>query len=307
MIAGIPRTLTLILCVFLLVLVGAGEARAWCQLTTAPPDPEDPLACVEDGAPLAWRRGNLNYSFQMDGARTLNRSAVELTFSQAFDAWLVLDCGGAGHGFEVRRGTDVVCDTPFHANRGPNNHLIAFVDDWNARGYPRRALANTTIWFLPSTGEIVDVDMEVNEQNRDLEVCPRQGCREGFIDLPSVATHEVGHFFGLGHSDVREATMFPEADANLTGLRTLAGDDVEGFCAIYGGIGLRDSSFEPRGGFTTECAANTSGGGSGGCAVGGPLDAAPAAGLLAVGLAVIGGGWRRRGHARRRGAHTPAG
>ena len=49
-------------------------------------------------------------------------------------------------------------------------------------------------------------------------------------DLQTVATHEIGHFFGLDHSAVTRATMFPFAP-NV--LHTLSYDDVAGISSLY--------------------------------------------------------------------------
>jgi hypothetical protein len=48
-------------------------------------------------------------------------------------------------------------------------------------------------------------------------------------DLQTVATHEIGHFFGLDHSAVVRAVMFPFA----SDLTTLAYDDVAGISTVY--------------------------------------------------------------------------
>jgi hypothetical protein len=49
-------------------------------------------------------------------------------------------------------------------------------------------------------------------------------------DLQTVATHEIGHFFGLDHSAVIRAMMFPQAP----GLElTLSYDDVAGISSLY--------------------------------------------------------------------------
>ena len=52
-------------------------------------------------------------------------------------------------------------------------------------------------------GEIVDGDLLFNPAVRF-----STPTRPGDHDLRSVATHEIGHFFGLGHSGVLDATMF---------------------------------------------------------------------------------------------------
>lgn len=49
-------------------------------------------------------------------------------------------------------------------------------------------------------------------------------------DIQTVATHEIGHFFGLDHSAITRAIMYPFAPDVLT---TLAYDDVAGISALY--------------------------------------------------------------------------
>jgi len=49
-------------------------------------------------------------------------------------------------------------------------------------------------------------------------------------DMQTVATHEIGHFFGLDHSAVTRAIMYPFAPDVLT---TLSYDDVAGISSLY--------------------------------------------------------------------------
>ncbi len=49
-------------------------------------------------------------------------------------------------------------------------------------------------------------------------------------DLQTVATHEIGHFFGLDHSAISRAVMYPFAPDTLT---TLGYDDVAGISLVY--------------------------------------------------------------------------
>ena len=49
-------------------------------------------------------------------------------------------------------------------------------------------------------------------------------------DLQTVATHEIGHFFGLDHSAITRAIMYPFAPDQLT---TMSYDDVAGMSSLY--------------------------------------------------------------------------
>ena len=107
------------------------------------------------------------------------------------------------------------------------------------------------------------------------------------MDLQNTLTHEVGHFFGMAHSDVLVSTMWWMTDPRNPGevnKRFLRTDDVTGICTIYppGSI-TAACDFTERGGFSSECGG--SGGGCGCTAAG--LDDEPGVTGWALGLLAL--------------------
>jgi hypothetical protein len=132
--------------------------------------------------------------------------------------------------------------------------------------YDSTALALTTVSANPHTGEIKDVDMEVNAFQHawgDLVVHPELGPpampASTIQDVQNALTHEFGHLIGLDHTchppgsslvpndengnpipdcnvadaNVRATTMFPSATPGDVSKRDLAPDDQQGLCDLY--------------------------------------------------------------------------
>ncbi len=80
-----------------------------------------------------------------------------------------------------------------------------------------------TISYITPSGTIVEADMIINTTHPftiDSHTCSKR------YDLQSVATHEVGHFFGLGEdTEDHEATMFFKTSPCETKKRTLSDPD----------------------------------------------------------------------------------
>jgi len=74
------------------------------------------------------------------------------------------------------------------------------------------------------TGQLIDADILFNPNT---QFTTGGGSAQ---DLQTIATHEIGHFFGLDHSPVVRAVMYPFAPNSLI---TLGSDDVAGLSLLY--------------------------------------------------------------------------
>lgn len=117
-------------------------------------------------------------------------------------------------------------------NQNDNVNLICFTCSSNDFGSGGDTLAITYTSYDSGSGQIVDADLLFNPADDFLTngaSCPSgKTCAE----LQTVATHEIGHFFGLDHSGVTSAVMYPFAPEVQLQLGT---DDVAGISKTYPG------------------------------------------------------------------------
>lgn len=101
--------------------------------------------------------------------------------------------------------------------------------DWR---FGKNEVALSLVHFRKSTGEIVDVDLDLNGAHYTWSTGTCASTMTTY-DLPGVATHELGHVLGLDHSTVSEATMNRLTFPGNCPQRTLATDDIETVRALY--------------------------------------------------------------------------
>ncbi|HWO13541.1 MAG TPA: matrixin family metalloprotease [Polyangiaceae bacterium] len=242
-------------------------ACAFCRTTTCDPTLDADgcvpvFDCPTRGQPLFWPDACVTYAVQLDGSALRGISANELdrVMQRAFGAWLGAACPGGGNPslgvipLGGARCDKVEFNPPRNGRAGaPNANIVMFRDE----GWPypdeRFVIARTSITFDPETGAIYDADIEINSFNNEFSIDGEQVT----TDLQAVLTHEVGHFLGLDHSPVEDATMQANYDLFDLGARTLGDDDVAGVCSLYAPLDLPDSSCpadtRPRHGFSREC------------------------------------------------------
>ena len=159
-------------------------------------------------------------------------SDVTSTMSAAFSTWV--------HAPNINLGVSTSPYGDSTATSPQNNiNLVCFICtglDFSADG----ALAVTITSYNVTTGELTNASIYFNPApevdgtpvcftTSDTNAsCPQSGSE--MEDLQTVATHDVGHFFGLDHSAIVRAIMYPFAPPVLT---TLSYDDVAGMSLLY--------------------------------------------------------------------------
>lgn len=164
----------------------------------------------------------------------------------AFGAWM---SSGAGV-------PNVTVDTTSTAGGvamdGVNRLLVGKITN---PGY-EHAIALTTSYFDDSTGEMLEADTVFNSEYAfDIfgAAAPGQqaeGCDDAY-DLQDIATHEAGHFFGLGEDyDDQSTTMYVSSQFCEMHKRELTKADVSVMSGLYAGVQQGQTSRAGCGGGT---------------------------------------------------------
>ncbi len=199
--------------------------------------------------------------------------------------------------------------------------LSACIQRYNcwSHGSSGGIIALTLTTFRPSTGEILDADMELHGWNGlsggsgegwyftcdaptgSVSSCAGAYDRSKCMDVGNTVTHEAGHVLGLDHECAyagppynvpcidSNATMAQNANPGETHKRVLTQDDVNGVCTIYPAGGSVDTQTGCLGDGkvydSTDCVNERPAGQSsaGGCGAGGAGLPSLAAALVALG------------------------
>lgn len=264
----------------LLASFTANDASAYCRMTTLGGAQVGEQPCVEIGAPFFWNNPCLSYAIDRGGSESMEYDEIENAVNAAFETWETAACpGGSTPNLVFKPSIQPSTCKRAEFNNVGNVNTIAFLNPWedpcldeDELPYDPRAFAVTVVWHNTSTGEILDVDMMINDlrfvpggrAGGPYADCPETGCLGADADLRGIVTHEAGHFIGIGHCNPVDkddpndpcvvATMFASAERNAVEKRSLEPDDINAVCDIYPPGSLDESCNDtPIGGLQLNC------------------------------------------------------
>lgn len=193
--------------------------------------------------PLRWNASSLRWYATNRGIADVSATQLQATVSRAFETWQNVPTASVAFTF-----AGFTSAVPFDQD---GLSVVGFANEPDMD----RVLGATTFVVDDVTGELVESDIFFNE------VFPWSTATTGIpgsFDLQSVATHEIGHFIGLGHSALGEteprptggrrvlasgAVMFPIAmSAGSTADRVLQPDDIAGVSIGYPDAGFTEET-----------------------------------------------------------------
>lgn len=164
-----------------------------------------------------WRSLPVAYWVHRDGSDDLGVATAAVEVRRGMEDWAAVSCTS----LEVdHRGTT-------SAAPGADDEISTI--GWVESAWPHASSAvGVTSPRWSADGTITEADIELNGVN--FTWTKGAGSSRSEVDAYSIVLHEAGHFFGLGHSDVRGSAMWP---TYAGGVLALATDDEAGICALY--------------------------------------------------------------------------
>jgi hypothetical protein len=204
-----------------ILLSALGPAEAYVRTRT------------QAGVAIAWPRRCIPYHVNNRGSDNVVLTKVETAVRKSFAAWEQVTCSDLELSYQGQTNVEFVGYRPNATNA---NMVVFQEDEWP---HQSKIIALTTVTFCsaPSgapcdaAGKVLDADIEMNGVDFTFTASPLPGMVQ--YDIQNTVTHEAGHFIGLDHTMVSDATMFATAPAGERAKQSLEQDDEDGLCEIY--------------------------------------------------------------------------
>ena len=174
---------------------------------------------------IHWDQEIVSYKLSNVTPRDLTLANAEDVLIASFETWNMVQ--GTSITFEYTGRTDNK-GIGYDSSEGAVNENIIIWENENWE-YDSHTLAVTLKTFQSSTGKIVDSDIIVNGMEFEWGI---DGATDKH-DVQNTLTHEIGHFLGLEHVDIPEATMYASASIGEILKRELHSDDMMGIRTLY--------------------------------------------------------------------------
>ncbi|MCP4606774.1 MAG: matrixin family metalloprotease [Proteobacteria bacterium] len=183
---------------------------------------------TNDGDPIFFHETEVEIVLDKSLKKLGDVSEVEAAVVDMFDLWV--ETAGLPIDFTFVHGK---CGNDLGYNPdGPNEHCVAASNKekmwYRSQGNDPGATA--IVSYSPTDGEIVDADIVFNVKDWKWST---KGELKGTLNIHAVAAHEIGHLFGLAHSDIGEAVMYPITQLNDHTSPSLHTDDIKAITSLY--------------------------------------------------------------------------
>lgn len=203
----------------LLVLLGAGEAAAYCLMKTSGPNPY-----------VAWKTMPVTYRV----ANNITDPQLLAAIDAAFATWGSVSCSTLA--FQKGAPFTMCTQTPCPSGTVPFLHATPYIYVYwfsTSTGFPSNSQYVVSMYLWHDQYQaIVGGSLALNAFTYQWNASGGNAA-QSILDLQNGMTAFIGHVIGLDDSKVPGATMYPGIAYGDTSKRTLEQDDINGLVYLY--------------------------------------------------------------------------